>query len=68
MTKHTAAISTPKHLRKESAAFFKSVTNEYVLDEHHVILLTKDCESLADAAVGASRAVGEAGYRTEPLR
>lgn len=46
MAKHTAAISAPKHLRKESAAFFRNVMNEYVLDEHHVILLTKACESL----------------------
>ena len=46
MTKHTATISAPKHLRKESAEFFKTVTTEYVLDKHHVILLTKACESL----------------------
>jgi P27 family predicted phage terminase small subunit len=36
----------PKHLRKESANFFNSVMADYQLDEHHVILLTKACESL----------------------
>jgi P27 family predicted phage terminase small subunit len=36
----------PSHLRKESSAFFDNVMTEYTLDEHHVILLTKACESL----------------------
>jgi hypothetical protein len=45
-TKKSAASTAPKHLRKETAAFFHNVMNEYVLDEHHVILLTKACESL----------------------
>ncbi|WFU23164.1 P27 family phage terminase small subunit [Bradyrhizobium sp. CB1717] len=38
--------STPKHLRKDSTEFFKHVMQEYSLDEHHVILLTKACEAL----------------------
>ncbi|WP_342738992.1 hypothetical protein [Bradyrhizobium sp. B117] len=38
--------SAPKHLRKDSSEFFKHVTKEYDLDEHHVILLTKACEAL----------------------
>ena len=37
---------SPKHLHKGSAAFFNHVMSEYTLDEHHVILLTKACESL----------------------
>jgi P27 family predicted phage terminase small subunit len=47
MTKTTKPPGTaPKHLRKESAAFFNNVMTDYTLDEHHVILLTKACESL----------------------
>ena len=36
----------PRHLRKESAAFFETVLADYVLDDHHLILLTRACESL----------------------
>jgi phage terminase small subunit len=39
-------IKPPTQLRKESAAFFKSTMADYQLDNHHVILLTKACESL----------------------
>jgi P27 family predicted phage terminase small subunit len=47
MPKQTKSPSiAPKHLRKESAAFFNSVMTDYQLDEHHIILLTKACESL----------------------
>jgi P27 family predicted phage terminase small subunit len=47
MPRNTKSTSiAPKHLRKESAAFFNSVVTDYDLDEHHVILLTKACESL----------------------
>lgn len=40
------SIKAPKHLRKDSAAFFVHVMTDYGLDAHHVILLTKACESL----------------------
>src|SRR6266481_5438642 len=47
MPKTTKSTSiAPKHLRKESAAFFVNVMTDYALDDHHVILLTKACESL----------------------
>ena len=46
MTRPKPASVAPKHLRKESAAFFNSVMADYSLDDHHVILLTKACESL----------------------
>jgi phage terminase small subunit len=46
MAKRPAAISAPKHPRKESADFSKNVMSEYVLDEHHVILPMKACGSL----------------------
>ena len=39
-------VKPPPHLRKESAAFFNSVMTDYTLDDHHVTLLTKACESL----------------------
>jgi hypothetical protein len=36
MAKRPAAISAPKHLQKESAAFFSNFMSGYILDEHHV--------------------------------
>lgn len=42
----TKMIKPPKHLRKESSAFFAQVMSDYSLDSHHVILLAKACDSL----------------------
>ena len=46
MPKAKTASLAPKYLRPESAAFYNTVMTDYELDGHHVILLTKACESL----------------------
>jgi P27 family predicted phage terminase small subunit len=35
----------PKHLRKDTAAWWSSVVEAFELDSHHLRLLTKACES-----------------------
>jgi P27 family predicted phage terminase small subunit len=39
------ALKPPKHLRKNTAAWFSSVLSEYDLDSHHILLLQKACEA-----------------------
>ena len=38
-------LRTPRHLRKATKAWFRRVTGEYELDEHHVKLLILACEA-----------------------
>lgn len=38
-------LTPPRHLRKATKAWWKSVVTEWELDEHHVRLLTLACEA-----------------------
>ena len=40
--------SAPKHLRRDFSEFFSKTMKDFELDDHHVILLTKACESLTE--------------------
>ena len=41
----TAGSSAPGHLRPGTRQWFEAVTAEYILEEHHVRLLTLACEA-----------------------
>jgi hypothetical protein len=45
MKSRNAVAQPPKHLRADTASWFKSVLSEYELDQHHVRLLVKARES-----------------------
>ena len=50
----------PKHLRPDTAAWFKYVVNEYEFESHHIRLLTKACESW-DRSEEAREAIAKHG-------
>jgi phage terminase small subunit len=60
----TAALQPPRHLRLETAAWFKSVLNEYELDSHLIRLLTKACEAW-DRSEQAREAIAKQGLTYE---
>ena len=45
MKSKNAQPTPPKHLRPETAAWWKQVVPEYDLESHHLRLLTKACEA-----------------------
>lgn len=45
MKTSSAAIKPPKHLRTDTAAWFRSVICDYEFESHHLKLLIKACES-----------------------
>lgn len=54
----------PRHLSKEAAALWRSVTTEYQLEAHHLSILERACEQL-DALRLAQAAVAEHGPLVE---
>ena len=50
----------PKHLRTETAAWWRDVHSRFVLESHHVRLLTLACEAW-DRACQAREAIAEHG-------
>lgn len=57
------AIRAPAHLSKEMQKFYKSIMNDFALDAHHIVLLTRACEHL-DRAAEARRVVDIEGITT----
>jgi len=53
-------IPVPKHLQKETLAFWSAVVRDYVLEPHHINILTAACESW-DRGIQARKAVARAG-------
>jgi P27 family predicted phage terminase small subunit len=41
----SAAQKPPKHLRKATSDWWSEIVSEYALESHHILLLTKACES-----------------------
>ena len=54
----------PKHLRADTAAWFRSVMKEYELEEHHTRLLIKACDAW-DRSEQAREALAEHGMTYE---
>jgi phage terminase small subunit len=52
--------SPPKHLRAETAAWFKHLVGEYDFESHHIRLLTKACEAF-DRSEQAREAIAKYG-------
>src|SRR5258708_1403953 len=52
--------SPPKHLRAETAAWFKHLVGEYDVESHHIRLLTKACEAF-DRSKQAREAIEKFG-------
>ena len=40
----------PEHLRRETKAWWRSVVRDYLLEQHHLLLLQAACEALDRAA------------------
>ena len=53
----------PRHLKAPTKRWWRSVVNEWVLSEHHIILLTKTCEAL-DRNAQAREAIAKDGLTT----
>ena len=60
MKSKNSAVLPPKHLRLETAAWFKQVVDEYELESHHLRLLTKACEAY-DRSEQAREAIAKHG-------
>jgi phage terminase small subunit len=58
--KKTSSIKPPPHLRKPTQAWWESVNAEYVLEPHHIKLLTLAAENW-DRATLAREAIAEHG-------
>jgi phage terminase small subunit len=58
--KRDATPQPPQHLQPATAAWFSSVVEQYVLEPHHVRLLTLACESW-DRACAAREALAQHG-------
>lgn len=43
-------IKIPRHLSKQSKAFFKQITEDFELENHHIALLEQACVMLSRAA------------------
>ena len=44
-SKHNSALKVPKHLTAASKRFYEQVSNDYVLESHHLRLLQLLCEA-----------------------
>src|SRR5215213_55059 len=60
----TTRPKTPQHLQPETRAWFDHVAAEYVLEQHHLRLLTLACEAW-DRGVAAREAIEKHGLTTE---
>lgn len=57
------AVRAPQHLSKEMQKFYKSIMNDFALEPHHIVLLTRACEHL-DRAGQARQIVDAEGITT----
>jgi P27 family predicted phage terminase small subunit len=64
MKANNTASRPPKHLRTDTAAWFKLVTKEFELDSHHVRILIKACESW-DRSEQARESIAQFGMTYE---
>ncbi len=60
--KNNSAVSQspPKHLRKDTAAWFRQVVADYEFESHHIRLLVKACEAF-DRSEQAREAIAKHG-------
>ncbi|QNQ40050.1 hypothetical protein [Brucella intermedia] len=59
-SKDSTAFKVPKHLRKPTQTWFKSVTDDFDLEPHHIKLLTLAAEAW-DRAVAAREVIDAQG-------